>query len=100
MLHNRVMRALVPLTCAVFSTGIAAVICLELAEAMSDLPTHLQITVYAVPVIYWIVSALTLFGVIGKDGAVVLSLILIPVFIVFEMFILGFVIHIGIDGIG
>ena len=71
--HNRVRRALVPLIGAVFSTGIAAVICLELAEAMYDLPTHLQITVYAVPVAYWVVFALSFFGVIGKDGAVVID---------------------------
>lgn len=89
-----------PLIGAVFSTGIAAVICLELAEAMYDLPTHLQITVYAVPVAYWVVFALSFFGVIGKDGAVVISLIFVPVFIVLELLILGFVIPIGIDGIG
>lgn len=103
MIHRRIRCALTPLICAVFFTGVAAVICIELAGAMSDLPTHVQIMVFAVPVGYWVLSALTFFDVVSKDGAAVLSLVLIPVLIVFimiEAFIMSLQFPIGVGGIG
>lgn len=97
---ERIRCALVPVICAIFSTGIAAVILIELGESVTDLPTHIRIMIFLVPAAYAILSALVMVGVISKDGAVVLSLFLIPVFIVFELFTMGIVIPAGIDGIG
>ncbi len=96
---DRVRRAFVPISLAIFSVGFGIIAAINFTDVDERLGILKFICFFIPAAVYSVISVLAMSDVISKDGATVLSVLLIPVLITFVFFFLMFAFSIGIEGI-